>query len=260
MTELVSVITPCYNSAQFISQTIDSVLAQSYSLWELIIVDDCSTDDSKNIITEYIQQDRRIKLIALTENCGVSKARNVAIKAAKGRYIAFLDSDDRWLAEKLATQLEFMRRHNLGFTYASYQLTNENNDHLGEFIIKQSISYKDLLKTNRIGCLTAIYDTKILGKMYMPNTRRDDYALWLDILKKIPLAHGIKTPLAIYKITATSRSGNKQKAAEGQWHVYRKIEKLNRLKSSYYFLCYIFHGIIKYRLSILMRMRMRMRI
>ncbi len=255
MTDLVSIITPCYNSSQFIAQTIDSVLAQSYPFWELIIVDDCSTDNSRDIITEYLEKDRRIQLIALTEHAEVSVVRNVAIKTAKGRYIAFLDTDDLWLAEKLTRQLQFMRSHNLSFTYSSYLLTNENNEDQGEFIAQPSLSYHALLKTCSIGCLTAIYDTEILDKMYMPDTKRDDYALWLNILKKIPLAYGIKTPLAIYRISLTSRSSNKLTAAIGQWQVYREIEKLGLLKSCYYFLCYSFYGFTKYRIPRLMRMR-----
>ena len=253
MNDLVSIITPCYNSARFIAQTIDSVLAQSYPFWEMIIVDDGSTDDSCDIVAGYLKKDPRIKHITLTQNNGTSKARNVAIKAAKGRYIAFLDSDDLWLAEKLTTQINFMRHHNVGFTYASYLLINENNEQRGEFITRQTLSYHDLLKTCSIGCLTAIYDTKMLGKMAMADTRRQDYALWLNILKKIPRAYGIKTPLAIYRLTPSSRSSNKQKSAVGQWHVYRQIEKLSLLKSSYYFLCYAFHGAIKYRCMLVAR-------
>lgn len=248
MNDLVSVITPCYNSEKFIAQTIDSVLAQDYRFWELIIVDDCSTDGSKKIITEYIKQDSRIKLVTLRKNFGLSKARNAGVEAASGRYIALLDSDDQWLAEKLTTQVKFMRSNNLAFTYSSYRLTDEKNNNLGAFISKESIAYHDLLKTCSIGSLTAIYDTKIFGKIYVSdNLKLPDYVLFLGILKKIPMVYGIKTPLAIYRINPQSYSSNKLKVAGYQWQVYRKIEKLGLLKSCYYFLSYGFYGFIKYK-------------
>jgi len=150
--ELVSIITANYNAQKFIADTIESVLVQTYKNWEMIIVDDCSSDDS------YMQQDKRIKLIELKNNSGAAIARNQAIEKAQGRYIAFLDSDDIWEKEKLKEQLLFMQKHNYAFTYTNYNLIDENNKRYGNtFYAKPNSTYNDLLKTCSIGCLTVIY-------------------------------------------------------------------------------------------------------
>jgi len=246
--DLVSIITPSYNSEKFISKTIESVLSQTYQKWEMIIVDDCSSDNSNEIIKEYIKKDERIRLIKLEKNSGPAVARNRAIKEAKGRYIAFLDSDDLWLPDKLKKQIKFMEKNNLSFTYSAYKLINEEDKELGIFIPKEEIKYEDLLKTNYIGCLTAIYDSEKLGKLYMPNIlKRQDYGLWLKILKQIKKTKAILEPLAIYRIRKKSVSSNKIKAAKYQWKIYREVEHLNLVKSMYYFMSYIFYGIKKYK-------------
>jgi len=244
---LISIITPSYNSKRFIKATIESVLSQTYENWEMIIVDDVSPDDSNEIIEEYCKQDSRIKLIKLEKNSGPAVARNRAIEEAKGRYIAFLDADDLWLPEKLEQQLSFMKENNLSFTYSAYKLIDEKDSDLGVFIPPMQASYSSILKTNPIGCLTAIYDTKKLGKIYMPNIlKRQDYGLWLKILKQINTTKGILEPLAIYRIRKNSVSSNKLKAASYQWKIYREVEKLNLFKSFYYFVNYIYYGLKKY--------------
>lgn len=247
MNDLVSIITPCYNNAAFIAQTIDSVFAQTYPYWEMIIVDDGSNDNSKQIIDDYAAQDKRLKIIKLAKNTGTAQARNKAIKIAKGRYIAFLDADDLWISHKLKQQLKFMDVHNLGFTYASYQLIDANNNILGVYKTPPNINYYDLLKGSVIGCSSAIYDTQILGKVYFPINEIEDYVLWLRILKTIKTAKGIQKPLAIYRINPQSRSANKLKAAIGQWQIYRQNERLNLLKSWYYFVHYAYNGWKKYK-------------
>ena len=244
---LISIITPSYKSKRFISQTIKSVLSQTYENWEMIIVDDVSPDDSNEIIEKYCKQDSRIKLIKLEKNSGPAVARNRAIEKAKGRYIAFLDADDLWLPEKLEQQLSFMKENNLSFTYSAYKLIDEEDSDLGVFIPPMQASYSSILKTNPIGCLTAIYDTKKLGKIYMPNIlKRQDYGLWLNILKQINTTKGILEPLAVYRIRKNSVSSNKLKAASYQWKIYREVEKLNLFKSFYYFVNYIYYGLKKY--------------
>ncbi|WP_103588448.1 glycosyltransferase family 2 protein [Campylobacter concisus] len=244
----VTIIMPSYDSEKFIIESIESVLAQTYSNWELIIVDDCSPDDSNKIITKYVDSDGRIKLIKLQKNSGPAVARNTAIEAASGRYIAFLDSDDVWLPNKLETQINFMHNNDLAFTYSSYRLVGEDNEHLGVFITKDKISYFDMLKTCSVGCLTAIYDTKKIGKQYMPLIlKRQDYGLWLKILKLIGETKGISEPLATYRIRKNSVSSNKVKAAKYQWKIYRDIEKLSFLKSLYYFVFYAYNGVTKYK-------------
>lgn len=246
--ELVTIITANYNAQQFIEETIDSVLAQSYQNWEMIIVDDCSSDLSIDIIKDYMQKDSRIKLIQLTENSGPAVARNRAIKDANGRYIAFLDSDDLWLPLKLEKQLAFMQKNNVTFSYTSYNLINDDGIALGQFNVPDKQSYNNLLKTCPIGCLTVIYDTSSLGKVSMPLIlKRQDYGLWLKILKKIDYAYGIAEILAVYRVRSNSVSSNKVKAATYQWKIYREIEKMNIFKSCYYFLHYTFNGLKKYK-------------
>jgi teichuronic acid biosynthesis glycosyltransferase TuaG len=244
----VSIITPSFKSEQFVSKTIESVLCQTYENWEMIIVDDCSPDNSNIIIEDYCKKDCRIKLIKLEKNSGPAIARNRAIEEAKGRYIAFLDADDLWKPEKLEKQINFMKENNLAFTYSSYELIDENDNFLGKYITKDLITYKELLKTNVIGCLTAIYDIEKLDKVFMPNIlKRQDYGLWLKILKQINSTKGILEPLAIYRIRKNSVSSNKLKAAQYQWKIYREVEKLNFFKSLYYFSWYIYYGLRKYK-------------
>ena len=245
--DLISIITPSYNSEKFISQTIESVLSQTYQNWEMIIVDDKSPDNSNIIIEKYIKQDKRIKLIKLNQNSGPAVARNLAIKEAKGRYIAFLDADDVWYPDKLEKQIAFMKENNLVFTYSAYELIDENNNSIGKFVPPSFITYESMLKTCSVGCLTAIYDTKKLGKIFMPIIdKRQDYGLWLKILKKIKVTKGLNETLAKYRIRKNSVSSNKLKAAKYQWKIYREIENLNLIKSIYYFLHYAYNGIKKY--------------
>lgn len=244
----VTIIMPSYNSEKFIIESVESVLVQTYSNWELIIVDDCSPDSSNHIIMKYVDSDHRIKLIKLEKNSGPAVARNTAIEAANGRYIAFLDSDDVWLPNKLEKQIKFMQDNDLAFTYSSYKLVGEDNEDLGLFITKDKISYFDMLKTCSVGCLTAIYDTEKIGKQYMPLIlKRQDYGLWLKILKLIGETKGILESLATYRIRKNSVSSNKVKAAKYQWKIYREIEKLSFLKSLYYFVFYAYNGVTKYK-------------
>jgi len=246
----VSIITPSYNAEKFIADTIESVLAQTYRQWEMIIIDDNSTDNTTHIIEAYIEKDPRITLIRLHTQHGPAKARNKGIESANGRYISFLDSDDTWVPEKLEKQLDFMQEHHLAFSYASYFLMDEESKPTGKFIIPETISYHSMLKTCSVGCLTAIYDTQKLGKRYMEakNLRKgEDYVLWLDIMKEIKSTKGLVEPLAHYRIQSTSLSSNKLNAAKAQWHVYRHFEKLNFFQSTYYLINYAYYGFFKYR-------------
>jgi len=246
--KLVSIITANYNCEKFLNDTIKSVLAQTYNHWEMIIVDDMSTDFSVKIINQFIEQDNRIKLIKLKINSGAAVARNRAIEEAEGRYIAFLDSDDLWLPNKLESQLNFMQKNNYAFTYTDYNLISEDNIRYGDtFQAKRESTYNDLLKTCSIGCLTVIYDTKILGKVFMPLIlRRQDYGLWLKILKSIDKAYCLSEPLSIYRTRNGSISSNKIKASTFQWKIYREVENINIFKSSYYFIHYSYNGFKKY--------------
>jgi len=171
---LISIITPSYKSEKFITETIESVLTQYYHNWEMIIVDDFSSDNSNIIIEKYCKQDHRIRLIKLEKNSGPAVARNKAIKEAKGRYIAFLDADDLWYPQKLEKQIQFMSDNNYELTYTNYETMNEDGKNLNNIIKSPSkLNYKQLLKANKIGCLSAIYDTHKIGKVYMPLIKKD---------------------------------------------------------------------------------------
>lgn len=242
----ITIITPSYNSSQLISATINSVLSQSFSDWEMIIVDDCSSDNSVEVIESFVVRDSRIKLIQLTKNSGAAVARNAAIKAAQGRYIAFLDSDDVWLPEKLEKQVMFMQKNNYHFTYAAYDKVNELDEVFGHVGVPREVTYSDLLKSCSIGCLTAIYDTEYFGKVYMPLIRkRQDLGLWLRLLKKTKYAYGLNETLGLYKVRPDSISANKKSAALYTWRLYRDVEKLNLLLASYYFSQYAVRGFLK---------------
>lgn len=252
--KIVSIITPSYNSSQYIRRTIDSIRSQTYQNWELIIIDDCSIDSSREVIQHYVDQDSRIKLICLEENSGAAVARNTGIKHAIGRFIAFLDSDDTWHPEKLEKQLHFMLKNDYAFTYSQYHQVNENGDLVGELNFPMRTNHYKLLKTCIIGCLTAMYDTHKLGKVYFPLIRkRQDFALWLKILKKVDYAYCVPEDLASYTVRSDSISANKFKAAQYNWYLYRNIEKLNILVSCYYFSNYIVRGIIRSKFKKLAR-------
>ena len=249
--DLVSIITPCYNSEKYISETIKSVINQKYQKWEMIIVDDCSQDTSVQIIEQFSNQDNRIKLIKLTVNKGAGYCRNSAIKEARGQYYSFLDSDDIWLEDKISKQIDFMIKNNISFCYSAYNFINEVSTLLDvpPFFSSFRVSYNDLLKTNHIGCLTAMYDiTKISDqKLYMSEMRsRQDLSLWLNILKIIDFVYVLNEVLASYRIRRNSISSNKITAIYYQWKLYRDVEKISFSKSIYFLIFYLYFGVIKY--------------
>ena len=246
--DLVSIIMPNYNSEKYIKQTICSVLAQTYKNWELLFVDDCSSDSSVELVKTF--QDKRIRIFYTSKNSGAAVARNIAIKAAQGKWIAFLDSDDLWLPEKLEKQIHYMESNNFSFTYTDYNVIDENNKIISTFKPKKSIcTYSDVLKHNCIGCLTVIYDSSKLGKIFMPTNavKREDMACWLDILKKVEKAYCLHECLANYKRHSNSVSSNKIKMLKYQWLVYRKVENINILKSFYYIIHWAIMGVFKYK-------------
>jgi len=246
MNPLVSIVTPSYNSAALISETIQSVLSQTVFDWEMIVVDDCSSDNSVEVIQFFVDQDSRIKLIQLSINSGAAVARNVAIETAKGRYIAFLDSDDLWLTNKLEKQLSFMQENNYPFTFAAYDKLDESGQVFGHIGVPDRVSYADLLKVCSIGCLTAMYDTKYFGKVTMPLIRkRQDLGLWLKLLKKTDYAYGLNEILAQYRVRADSISANKVNAAKFTWQLYREVEGLNLINAIYYFSHYAVRGLLR---------------
>ena len=246
---MVSIITPNYNSESFVRQTIDSVRSQTHTDWEMIIVDDVSSDKSTQIIEEYMQKDKRIKLIRLKNNSGPAQARNRAIKEAKGRYIAFLDSDDYWHKDKLTKQLKFMEDYHCELSFTAYESIDElTGETIKKIAVPLRIDYKTLLKQNIMGCLTVMYDTQKLGKVMMPDIiKRQDYALWLKLLKQVPHAYGLDESLAYYRVRNFSVSSNKIIASKYHWRVLRDIERLPLYKAIYYFGWYTYKSIMKYK-------------
>lgn len=242
----ISIITPCYNSGKYISETIHSVLNQSFTDWEWFIVDDCSKDNSVEIINEFT--DNRIHLIALKENVGACHARNIAIEKATGRYITFIDSDDVWLSHFLETAINFLKNNNEELVYASYKRHGENLEPLlDDFIAEDNITFERLLYNCPIPMLTAMYDSNRIGKTKIPDVdMREDYAMWLEILKKIPKAKSIKEPLAIYRIRQSSYSRNKFLILKKQFLVYYNFLNLSLLKSTYYTVHWAMNGVKKY--------------
>jgi glycosyltransferase involved in cell wall biosynthesis len=247
MNNLVSIITPNYNSEKFISETIKSVLNQTYKNWEMIIVDDVSTDKSIDIITSFCKQDTRIQLQQLPENLGAAVARNKAISLAKGNFVAFLDSDDLWLPKKLELQLDFMLKNNYSLSYTSYEVINEEGNLTNKIIkSKDKLDYNRMLYSNEIGCLTAIYNKDILGEIFMPEIRkRQDYGLWLKILKSEKYAFGLDTVLAQYRDRSQSISNNKVEMLKWNWNLYKNVENLSYFRATYYTLCNVINKLLK---------------
>ena len=238
MNPLISIITPNYNASKYIAATIESVQNQTYKNWELLIVDDCSTDNSIEIIKVLKNNDTRIKLFELPQNSGPAVVRNIGIKMAQGRYLTFIDSDDIWLPNFIETSLKKVKNSE-GFVFASYHRFDENlKPYYKDFMVPNKVNYSDILKSNSISCLTAFIDIQKLGKIYMPEILyRQDMGLWLQYLKKIDVAIGIKQPLAIYRIRKKSHSRNKWNLLKHQWDFYRNTAQLSALTSVYYFLC-----------------------
>ena len=244
--EKVSIIVPMYNAEKFIGKTIESVLAQTYQNWEMLIMNDVSTDNSLAIVSMYAKKDERIKIVNTEKNVGVVKGRNFLIDLASGKYIAFLDADDYWHNEKLEKQIQFMKEKNASISCTEYTRVKENEEKINDVIIKEEISYNDMLKNNYLGCLTVIYDAKKIGKRYFKELEKnEDYVLWLEIVKDVNTIYGLKENLAYYRVLDNSRSSNKVKTAKVRWEIYRKIEKLSLLKSIYYFLHYAIRAVLK---------------
>lgn len=221
--ELVSIITPCYNSSKYIGQMIESVIAQTYTNWELLITDDCSSDNSREIVENYSKTDLRIKLFKLETNSGAGIARNNSIKKAKGRFIAFLDSDDMWKPEKLERQLAFMLENGYQFSHSYTLVVDEDNKVVGLNKKPARVSFRSTRIINYIGTSSVIYDTKDIGKVYMkPIRRRQDFALWLNILQKTKYAYCIPEPLFIYRYAPNSLSSNKFKLLKYHVQVYEQ--------------------------------------
>jgi glycosyltransferase involved in cell wall biosynthesis len=230
MNNKVSIITPCYNGARYIGETIESVLAQDYTDWEMIIVNDGSSDNSEEVVNAYVQKDPRIRLIN-QKNGGSANARNHGIREASGRYICLLDADDLWYPSFLSEQLAFMNEKGAAVVCSSYEHINADSEVFGRVDeCMPVITTRDMYVMNRIGCLTGLYDAGTYGKIYLReelNSLRDDYAYWLDCVEKTGLAYGNQKVLAKYRVLDTSTTGDKRKLIRVQWRFYREYLHLN---------------------------------
>lgn len=245
--KLVSIITPMHNAEKFVARTIESVQKQTYTDWEMIIVDDGSSDGSADIVQTYAKSDTRIHYKRLDQNAGVAQARNIAIQSAVGRYIAFLDSDDIWKPDKLRRQLALMQETGTMFCYTACGVIDEDGKESGRVRhVPERVAYKDLLKGNVIPCLTVLLDRKQLSQqginVAMPLVPHEDYAAWLSILKQGVVADGINEILAEYRVNKKSVSANKLQAMKWTWQIYRKQEKLGLVKSMECFLGYLYQA------------------
>lgn len=229
MSELVSIITPTYNAEKFIGETLKSVQNQTYQNWEMILVDDASKDETVKIISDFAEEDSRIKLFKLEKNSGNGFARNIALEKAVGKYIAYLDADDLWFPNKLEKQIEFLKENNLHFTFSFYDCIDEEGDSLNRRVEAPiNLTYDELFFCNYVGNLTAIYDADYFGKIVIEATqKRQDWRLWLTILKQIQFTKPIPEPLAFYRIRKDSISSSKFKLIRHNFGVYREFHGFN---------------------------------
>lgn len=242
MDELVSIVTPTFNSGNYIVNTIEAILVQTYQNWELIIIDDCSVDDSVTKIKRYCERDTRVKLICLRENSGSAvKPRNVGIDNAKGRFIAFCDSDDTWLPNKLELQLNHLVSNMYSFSYTNYSIVDEDYKYISHFNSPKTLTYQKLLTNNYIGCSTVMYDTKIIEKKYFPEIKiGEDWAVWIDILKQEKKVYCLDCYLTKYMKRKKSISSFSIFSIKYIWILYNEILNYNVLKSIFYFTIYFF--------------------
>jgi teichuronic acid biosynthesis glycosyltransferase TuaG len=244
----VSVVTPAYNAAAYLPATIESVLAQTYPHWEMIVVDDCSADDTRAVVAAYGARDPRIQLVAQPKNGGPARARQAALERSRGRYVAFLDSDDRWLPSKLERQLAFMARADAAFSFTAFRRTSADGERLGRLIEAPGrLTYGQLLGNTAIATSTAVVDRERTGPFSMTVTYYDDFALWLEITRRGFPAFGLNEDLMRYRVVGGSVSRNKGRSARMVWRTYRDVERLGLGSSSWAFVRYAFNAVRKYR-------------
>lgn len=252
----VSVVMPVYNAAAFLPTTVASVQAQSFADWELIAVDDGSTDASAQLLAEVAAADLRIRVLKTPGNRGAGVARNLAMDIARGRFVAFLDADDLWHPEKLARHLEWLQAHPAGLSYTAYQRQSTPDAALVAkgVGVPSRVNYRQLLVTNVIGCSTAIIDRAIIGEMRMPDLRlRQDFAFWLAILRQHGPACGLPATLTTYRVHAGQVSGDKARAARATWAMYRHHLRLSVPKAGWLFANYALRGFMRHRIPRLAR-------
>ena len=243
-----SVITPCYNGAAFIADCIGSGRAQTFGDWEMLVIDDCSTDDSAEIIRRYAEEDARIKYLCTpARSGGPSLPRNMGIDHAQGEFIAFLDSDDMWLPRKLEEQYRFLTEGGCEFVYSNYEkISHDGRRRHREVKVRASSSYRDMLASCDIPCLTAVISRRLIGETRFRQIPKEDYAMWLDILKKGAVARNTGIVHALYRETPDSRSSDKLAMVRNHWFVLRSVEGVGVLPALYFTLRHLVKGVRKY--------------
>lgn len=244
---LVSVVMPAYNAERYIARSIASVLEQTYRQLELVVIDDHSTDGTLALADAVARTDSRVRVVRLPCNGGVAAARNAGISAARGDYIAFLDSDDWWHPAKLDRQVALLKG-GARISYACYQRVAEDGTVLATVTPPAAVSHADMLKSNHIGNLTGIYDRR-LGDLSFRRIGHEDYVFWLEMVRRAGRAHRVEDtqPLAGYLVRKGSVSSDKLKAMRWQWHIYRQVEKLGIAAAGVYLLHYLWHAVGKRR-------------
>lgn len=236
---------PAYNAALFLEIAVQSVQQQTYCHWELLIVNDASSDNTLQIAKSLQVLDERIQVVDQPTNQGVARARNEALERAKGKYIAFLDSDDIWQPDKLERQISFMEANKVLVSYSAYQRIDEDGKMLGTVVPPPEIDYKSLLKSNFIGNLTGVYNAEVLGKQFFSDFKHEDYVAWLALVKKAGQAKSANAMLGQYRVYGGSTSSNKIKTLAWQWRIYRQAESMNFFHSCWLMLCYGYYALIK---------------
>lgn len=246
--DLVSIITPAWKAARFITDTIHSVQAQTWQNWEMLIVDDCSPDDTAATVERAAAGDPRVRLIRQPRNGGPAAARNAALDAATGRWIAFLDSDDLWLPDKLQVQIEFQRTAGCKLSFTEFRRITGDGTSVGRLIeVPDRLDYSALLCNTAIATSTVIVDRAASGPFRMKRTYYDDFACWLELLKPGGLAMGLHRDLMRYRVVSESVSRNKHNSAKMVWKTYREVEKLGPIHSAWCFANYSARAWLKYR-------------
>lgn len=247
--KLVSIIIPVYNAEKYIEDTINSILNQTYNDWELILIDDCSVDNSKKKINKYLKKDMRIRYYCQENNGGPALARNRGIDIANGEYICFIDADDLWVNNKLEKQISFMKEKQCAFSYHSYEFADENCVPNGKKVIaKSKLTYIQALKNNIISTITVMFDMKKIDKelIKMPNFKYvEDTATWWKILRRGYIAYGIPDLFSYYRRIPNSNSSNKFRTQKPLWYLYRREEKLNFVYSLYCLSLKNFHAVMR---------------
>ncbi len=244
----VSIVTPCYNAGEYIRETIESVISQTFSDWEMLIVDDCSSDNSVEIIKKMKECDERIRLLKTENNTGTpATPRNIGIEHSRGQYVALLDADDIWYPNKLEEQLNVIRERDCKIVYSNGDMINEDGKYVRTMKKQEWVDYRRTLKRNELSCSSTLIEKSIIGNLRFKNIPKEDFVFWLSLLRTTgEKAYNTNTSLYAYRIVGNSRSRNKGSIIKQQWHVLRDIERLNIFDASYCFSCWVFRNLKKY--------------